>query len=89
MDIRFLFFSSQDRVPRTATKLILKSKSKSYVWFAPQKEKVISLPHLGVDEIGVPKQPGKPVSNPSDQVLPSTKLLGPKLGHTTVMAWVQ
>lgn len=27
------------------------------------------------------------MSNPSDQVFPSTKLLGPKLGYIAAMAW--
>lgn len=58
------------------------------------KTKVISLPHCGERWSGscwdgreVSKQPGEPVSNPSDQVFPSTKLLGPKLGYIAAMAW--
>lgn len=38
--------------------------------------------------MGFPNNRENLVSNPSDQVFPSTKLLGPKLGYIAAVAWV-
>lgn len=86
----FYFQLSQNKVPRTATRLVLKIKNQRAMYSLLHRKKKSSRFHLGgVDEMGFPNSREKSVSNPSDQVLPSTKLLGTKLGHTAVMAWVQ